>query len=614
MEENNRTDNYLNGQNPYGGPQGMPNPYAGQPQGTPNPYGGPQGMPNPYGGQPQGAQNPYGSPQGMPNPYAGRPQGAQNPYGEPQMNYSGQPGYYGIPQPNPGQGLQYAKPKKNKAGLIIGIFAVAAVLFVVFAGLLFSRILARSPKKQLAKGFANMVKEMQAYNTSLSEDIDFAALAKLRNQQPMHTDIDFSFTVPGSSGSFDNFNIELDTVSDIKNKQGIYDLKLGVYGMDVDAASFVADNNTLYMASDLLFKDTVYCLDLENIGKDFDDSAWSDMLGTTLSEDASYTLFPEDAADKTSADPAKLAGIYKKYSAKLASAVKYESITDKEKKEYAHDGGYHRYGGVKVIIDKDAFNEVMINMKNDLYASNFYKGHLEKYKNSSLGNYAQYKEALDANIEKLMGLEFERDIVLNFYMDKRNRIIGIETPEDLAVSGRESEIDSIAVSIAFEGDERALDSVEGGIYMRENDEILYAGISRTANIREDSYYEDITLRFESNAGGSDIVVFYRNNWGYEDKTYDMAVGMERDSSSVMLYLKGAYENIEKGKGFTFRLDNATLSLDETDELIVRGIISTEPSDGAKIKVPENAVDILGMSEEEIQMAVWKAVAALSAFQ
>ncbi|MDE6939358.1 MAG: hypothetical protein K2P40_00205, partial [Lachnospiraceae bacterium] len=125
---------------------------------------------------------------------------------EPQPGQFGQPGYFGQPGQNamgggpmqvppPVQGAPAGKPRKNKAGLVVGILCAAAVVIFIGIGVLVSKsLLVGGPKRQLAKGIANMAKEMAVYQSSVAEDIGLVELNKLKDTKPMRTSVDVSFT------------------------------------------------------------------------------------------------------------------------------------------------------------------------------------------------------------------------------------------------------------------------------------------------------------------------------------------------------------------------------------------------------------------------------------
>lgn len=585
------------------------------------PLSGTQQDPGAWNGS--GQQMPSSQPNGYQPNYNGQPMGGNpangypvngNPTGGYQPNYNGQPvnpnyamnGY----QPNytMQQAVPYAQPKKRKTGLIIGISVAAVLVVAVSAGVVLSKSLfGGGAKQQLAKGMLNMTKEMEAYSGSISKEIDIDALQKLTFQKPMHTNIDLSFTDPSASGSFDNISLEIDSISDIKNKRGKYDVNLGTYGFDMELGSIVADNNTLYISSPLLFKEDVYSLDVTNLGRDFNNSAWAELFDTTLPEDTTYALFDyeTDSAGTDAADVTELGKIIRKYSQDTQGAFKYTVI--KEKREFPYGGALAEFGGVQVTADKDAVNASIESVKNDILSSDFYADYLERYRTMYGSGFDEYKKEFDTAIEQIFGMRYEQDPVLNFYLDKKGRIINISTPEDIVVSSQYTDVDSIAVDIDFGGDERTLDSIEGGIYMQAGGEILYLGISRTAYVTEDFYNEDLTIRLQSDSSEDDITFYYGNDWGYDDKTYDMTISIEASGETLALTADGSLEDVVKGERYTFRVDNAALTMDDEELLLMRGVVSMEPAEDSKVDVPENAIDILKMSREDISEALYKAL-------
>ncbi len=585
------------------------------------PLSGTQQDPGAWNGS--GQQMPSSQPNGYQPNYNGQPMGGNpangypvngNPTGGYQPNYNGQPvnpnyamnGY----QPNytMQQAVPYAQPKKRKTGLIIGISVAAVLVVAVSAGVVLSKSLfGGGAKQQLAKGMLNMTKEMEAYSGSISKEIDIDALQKLTFQKPMHTNIDLSFTDPSASGSFDNVSLEIDSISDIKNKRGKYDVNLGTYGFDMELGSIVADNNMLYISSPLLFKEDVYSLDVTNLGRNFNNSAWAELFDTTLPEDTTYALFDyeTDSAGTDAADVTELGKIIRKYSQDTQGAFKYTVI--KEKREFPYGGALAEFGGVQVTADKDAVNASIESVKNDILSSDFYADYLERYRTMYGSGFDEYKKEFDTAIEQIFGMRYEQDPVLNFYLDKKGRIINISTPEDIVVSSQYTDVDSIAVDIDFGGDERTLDSIEGGIYMQAGGEILYLGISRTAYVTEDFYNEDLTIRLQSDSSEDDITFYYGNDWGYDDKTYDMTISIEASGETLALTADGSLEDVVKGERYTFRVDNAALTMDDEELLLMRGVVSMEPAEDSKVDVPENAIDILKMSREDISEALYKAL-------
>ena len=58
----------------------------------------------------------------------------------------------------------------------------------------------------------------------------------------------------------------------------------------------------------------------------------------------------------------------------------------------------------------------------------------------------------------------------------------------------------------------------------------------------------------------------------------------------------------QGKGYTLKLDNVTLNIDDEDLLIMSGSIATEPTD-KEVEVPALSIDFLDMSMEDIEALI-----------
>jgi len=509
-------------------------------------------------------------------------------------------GFGPMQAPPPVQGAPASKPKKKKTGLIAGILCAAAVVIVIGVGVLLAKSLfGDNAKNQLAKGLANMAKEMAAYQNSVAEDIGLVALNKQKKERPMHTNVDLSFTDPESSGTFSNISMEIDAVIDYGKKMAEYDLSLGTYGIEMSIGKMIAADNTLYLSAPFALQDQVYSLNLTNLGKDFNQSAWSEIVNEKLPEDYSLTLFEgTDVTEsiKKAGEMGELYELFQKQDKVIADATKIETL--KEKREFSFDGDFAEYGGVQVTVDKDAYNQAMETLCDDILNSNYYTEFMQGYETTFRGDFDEIKEDVDYIIESMFGIRFEQDIVLDFYLDKKGRIINISTPEDIAVSSAYTDLDYLAVDIEFSGTERALDCIEGGVYLQAGEEIRYFGISRMAEITEESYEEDLMFILQDDRSNDEITFWYTGSWGYEDQSYEMQIEMEAPDSSLGLTAEGAYTDIEKGERYTIEIDNAAITVDGEDLLLMTGSVTTEPAEN-EIKVPENATNILEMSEGDI---------------
>lgn len=510
--------------------------------------------------------------------------------------YQNPMGYGPMQVPPPVQGAPSAKPKKNMAGLVVGILCAAAVVLVIVIGVLVSRSLlgGGGPQRQLAKGIANMAQEMAAYQSSVAEDIGLDAINQLKDKEPVNTRIAFKITDPSATGSLDSVDIKVDGVTDYGKKMAEYDLGVGAYGFSLDIASVIAADNTVYLSVPMVFQESIYSLELTDLGKNFNNSAWSSLMEQTMPEDYSLTLFGDKDTDNGETE---FQNILDRQSSITADSMKFETIS--QKKAFTVDGAMVEYGGVRVTIDRDAYNESMEAMRDDILASDFYQNFMEGYRTTYAADFDELKNSMDDMIGQIFGIRVEQDIVLDFYLDQEGRIVNISTPEDLMVSGQDIGVDSIAVDIDFLGTERTLDSIEGGFYMQSGDEILYIGMSRTADITDDYYSENLMLVMQDDNSDDDITFRYSNKWGYEDQTFDLEMSIEVPESSMEIRADGGYTDIVKGESYTFQLNHGALTIDGEDLLLLTGSIGIEPAEN-EIEVPDNAIDVLKMSESDIE--------------
>lgn len=527
--------------------------------------------------------------------------------GNGQFDYHGQPvqnpmGFGPVQVPPSVQGAPAAKPKKNFAGLIVGILCAAAVVIVIVVGALAAKVFlgGTSPEKQLAQGFAIMTEEMAAYRSPFAEEIGLDALNKLRDTDPVHTNVDLSFTDPNEISDISNINLELDSITDYQKKMAKYGLSAGAYGFGINVANIVAADNTIYLSVPLLFNNDVYSMELTNLGRDFNNSGWSSYFLETLPEDFSMTLF-EDFGSRDGVgifgEEGELWKIVKEQSEASADSVKFEFI--EQKREFGINGTTAEYGGVRFTIDKDMYNDILEAIHEDFLSSDFYNEYLKRCQFAYGYYYGDFKEQLDQVIDQTFGIRVEQDIVYDFYLDKKGRIINISTPGDIAVSSKDSYIESYAIDIDFTGTERALDSIEGGIYVKAGEEILYMGISRTAVITEDQYSENLTLSLQENISDDEITFWYANEWDYDDLTFDLKMAFDVPGSSLGINVDGAFTDIVKGESFTLQLDHGEMTIDGEDMLLMRGSVVVEPAEN-EIEVPDHTIDVFEMSESDVE--------------
>lgn len=486
--------------------------------------------------------------------------------------------------------------KKNKTGLIIGI-VVALILVAGVAVILVGKVLGNRPDLRIKRGAANMAAELAQYGGSLSEEIDFTAINKLKDTGAMHINTDVSITIP--EGEVDNLSFSIDALTDLSKKRAEYDIGVGVYGFDVTIAELTASDDTLYLDFPMLLEDT-YSLGLTSLGEEFNNSEWALLLDTELPEDYSIELFRTDSEEDTSEG---LFDILCKSSAVLKENVVYENI--KEKKD--------DHTGVRMTIDKDAVNLYMESLQNDIFESDFYAEYVEELTDeidsiSSGGESGEMKETTDELIEEITSLRLKTDYVLDFYFDKKGRIVNICTPADMELENG----NTVAVDISFLGGERTLDIIDGGIYVKCDEKISYLGIEREADVSASLYNEKLKLLLQTDSHDEDMAFSYTNDYDKENMSFEMELEAEVPDNTIRFAADGEFTDIVKGESYTFRLNNASLDLDG-DEICYGSLVAeVEPSD-KEIDLPETSVDLLEMNMNEIQAMIYEAIGSIRKF-
>ncbi|MDE7207105.1 MAG: hypothetical protein K2N90_08130 [Lachnospiraceae bacterium] len=484
--------------------------------------------------------------------------------------------------------------KKSRTGLVIGI-AVAVIVVIVAAAAVFfaGRALGSKPELRLQAATAKMASERAEYGSSLSEKIDYDAFNKLWETGTMHIDTDVSITI--TDGETTNAEFSVDALLNESKKMASYDIGVGMYGFQIPFVEVAATSDTLYISLPQFLKDT-YRVGLTNLGEEFNNSEWAELLDATLPNDYSVELFQENENEGASEE---LLAILNK-SDVITQNTTLENIKNKESGR----------SGVRVTVTKEAVNQYIQQLGEDIFASNFYEIYMdnlmERAGDASEG--ARVKANVDAFIEGATAIRFKTDYVLDYYFDQKGRIVNISSPADM-----ETEDGALlAVDINFLGEERALDIIEGGIYVKTGTDIKYLGIKRDAEVTEAFYNEDVTLLIQTDDHDSDMTFSYANDFNKEDMSYDMELMIDIPDGKLYFEADGEFTDIMKGEGYTFRINNSSLEVDDEELCYLSAVIALEPAD-EEPEIPDEYVDLFEMSMQDIQKMVYEAVSSVRKF-
>lgn len=487
--------------------------------------------------------------------------------------------------------------KKNRTGLAVAV-VVAAILVIAAGTAVFfaGRAFGSKPELRIAAGMKKMTEEMEQYGSSLSEKIDFDTINELRKTGTIHTDTDVSITV--TDGETTNVEFSVDALTNASQKKASCDIGIGMYGFQIPFADVAVTQDMLYVSLPELLKDT-YRVDMTTLGEKFNDSEWARLLDTELPENYSATFFKEDDGSSESAAE-ELAAIISKPGEAIKENAVLENIKDKKEGR----------SGVRMTVAKEVVNQYMEELRDDLLASEFYQMYIDKLmsKASDLEEGIRLKEMSDALIEDAMSTRLETDYVLDIYFDKDGRIVNISSPVDM----KTTDGGLLAVDIQFKGEERALDVIEGGIYIKSGDEIDYLGIERNAKVSETQYYEAVKLFWQTADHDRDMVYSYENDFNKEDMSFDMELYADLSDGKIRFKADGAFTDVVKGERYTLRVNNSSLEMDDEELCYMSMVMELEPTD-EEPEIPKDYIDLLDMSAQEIQGMVYEALASVRKF-
>ncbi len=527
----------------------------------------------------------------------------QQDFNQPQQSFGIQPSYQspvpGTPMNGgaiPNGNMQYQKPKKNKAGLVIAIIAALVVVAIVLVIYMISKggLFGSKPEKMLQKGVENMTTEMTSYSTDIAEEIGLSELKELFEEEAAHTNVNFVVSSPEYDG-IENIGIEVDAITDKKNKQAKYSLSFGQSGMDISLGDIIAADNKLFLSIPLLFEE-VYSVDVTNLGEDFNASAWAEYFETELPQDYGFELFAKTTEDEYSTE---LTEIVEKYKDLTDDIVTYS--INKEAKEINVNDELGSYTGITITYNKDELNELIKGFKDDFMDSEYYNAVLDQYSAMYSAEQAtEYQDMYNEIWETILGIEFEQDFDINVYFDKNGRIVNICTNDMVEVSG--TDVTGLSMDFTFKGAERTMDDIEGSLGIETEEGISTILVNRFGTSDEENYIEYIDVMFYDISEGNEVGFTYENFWDKEDNSFDMSISIDVDGEELYLDATGYYKDITSGESYTIQVDNATFGLDDTELLNMTGAIISETTD-EEIEVPKDAIDILDMDKSEINSLI-----------
>ena len=490
--------------------------------------------------------------------------------------------------------INMGEQSTGKTKKIVRIVLIIFVVTLIIGSTAFA-IVINTPRIKLARAGSNMIKELSEYSINMDSAIDFRNLKSFGEKNPQAEEFKVNFVLPKEKG-INGFGISLKGVKDKKERKADYDLSANVMKVPVISSDIAVNDNTLFIAVPKLFEDT-YFVKLDTLGEDFNKSEWSDYLGMNLEDDISYDFFADRQLlaldDKTRELIEKIAEDVKP----LKEAVTYEKFKDELILE---DGEttVKSSGGIRVSIPKDVINEFNTKVKNDVFASDFYKERaacIAEDFSTLFTSEEDIKARLDELVEEILGQQLESDLYIDFYLDNKNRIVKVTTGDEVHFA--DSEINGVVLECTFTGKKRALDCINGSFKVDRKEKMTELSVARNASVTSELYDEDINLKLKN--GDKEYTSEYKNQWNYLSHEFDGSLKLGTGNITGLIEAKGGFGDIVKGESYIFDIDSASIALNDTQLLRMSASYAVKPSDSEDMDIPTNAKDFIGMSSEDI---------------
>ena len=485
-----------------------------------------------YGQQPAQNQQAY--------TYAQQPVQNQSPY------------MYGAPvQPAPAGGGK----EKKKTGLVIAIVLVAVIAIAVGIGIFVHASVSNSPQARLAKGFENLTKEMTAGETAILKDIDYPAIIKMLQTDGGNVDLSLNVTIPGE----DTIGIDYTQNYDRANKLLNADIIVSAYNISLVQMKLAANEERLYFSMPGMLSDTYY-FNAATFGQEFNDSVWCEVLRLgKIERDYVLDLFPELTEEAEESDD----GIFEEILKKFAEGI---TIENGESKVFKIDGITVRCSGINVPIEREEINDLFDEIEKELAGT-----------------------GRDLDIS----FRLKEDVELTVYLDNKDRIVCIETSEEIKIE--DSEVEGIEFTFVFSGKERTVDEISGTITFRTPDDTAYIELEGKAALTAAEYSSEFVITF-GNAWDTEMA--YEVTWDLKNREFEAVYKVYDEMGEFAFEIKGGFEDIEKGKRATFRLGQLKVLEDGEELCRLSGALTLGPITDT-IEMPSEGVNFLKMSQSDI---------------
>ena len=463
----------------------------------------------------------------------------------------------------------YLPPQKRKAGPIIAIVCVCAVL-VVFAGIWYART--HSAAYKIGKGLANLAKEVEEMKNPLAEKLGMDEMRQVFLTEGNHTDTRLNFTFETDMLGEVTLGVDTDYSIDREAREMSASTELSVMNYEFAHVNLYGDDEVFCFSIPELLLEDMY-VENENVLSQYNHSLWADdyFFGPAEGDDFSIELFPD--LTLFAKEEGLAAAFLDRYDLEIRECREHMTIEKAGKDLY------------RVSFDSMYFNELIRQVLYDYVDA------------AGLGQEQAMRVLGSFNV-----ISAPDDISFLFEIDNTNRIESIQIEEPLEISnGRQT----LTAEIYFLGEERSIEKVQGRIGLNDDGgrkkeksgEIVWQLVQSLD--KEDYQIEsDVKYSFTDEETETEEKAALAWNLNCRRNNFDTELTVKWPGQEVNVEAEGSVSNIEAGESFDLELEELLVNVDEEELLMVTGDITVEPLSKRVKQIVKPKIAFFEMSERE----------------
>lgn len=485
-------------------------------------------------------------------------------------------------------------PKKKGNNVVIGL--VVAIIALVLAlgslvGVAAYNMLANSPEARLAKGFSKWNATEGVNKNSVSEILGWEEINEAMLHGATHKDLSLNLTFPALD--IPTIGLDMEDACDYENQKDLSEWEVSVSNIELIKFQIAADSEKMYISIPTLLENT-YDITFDGFAEKFNNSVWAQMLETTLVDDVELNPWAEEETADTSVQ------FSEEFQTELEEKLKEmaESITIEEMEtviEVSRNGKTVQCDGIYVVAPKEDLNDIIEMIQNEMRDGTYGQEVIAMLTESGVANVEESWEL----ITSILDARFAEDFQLVFYLDNKNNIVHMATPEVITLN------DGASAGFAFDfvGEKNPTDVMEGffKVFTPEGNNTAFD--FKLENKVEDTVvntefeleYVVEEVGFDPEKGNFD----FSYEWNSDKKEFEMEASMNTDGTySFEFVMEGAFTDIVQSESFTLQL--GTFNLTESDDIVLKvsGEMEVKPLED-EVKIPSESVDLLGMTQMDI---------------